>query len=57
MGGTADPLWDGAVAAASGAQVLEVEGADHSLEVHDWRRSHEILARVAAAVEEFAARL
>ena len=57
VGGTADPLWDGDVAAASGAQVLEVEDADHSLEVHDWRRSHEILARVTAAVEEFAARL
>jgi hypothetical protein len=57
VGGTADPLWDGGVAAASGTQVLEIDGADHSLEVGGWRRSHEILARVTAAVEELAARL
>ncbi len=32
IGGTADPLWDSNVAAASSAEVLEVAGADHSLE-------------------------
>ena len=33
VGGTADPFWDGEAAAASGQRVLEVPGADHSLEV------------------------
>lgn len=55
VGGTADPLWDGGVATASGTEMLEVDGADHSLEVGDWRVSHEILARVTGAVERFAA--
>lgn len=32
IGGTADPLWDSDVAAASSAEVLEVAGADHGLE-------------------------
>jgi hypothetical protein len=32
IGGTADPYWDGAAAAATGAGVLEIPGADHSLE-------------------------
>jgi hypothetical protein len=32
IGGTADPYWDGAAAAATGAAVLEIPGADHSLE-------------------------
>ncbi|GAA5130107.1 hypothetical protein [Pseudonocardia adelaidensis] len=32
IGGTADPYWDGAAAAATGAEVFEVPGADHSLE-------------------------
>jgi hypothetical protein len=32
IGGTSDPYWDGAAAAATGAAVLEVPGADHSLE-------------------------
>lgn len=32
IGGTADPYWDGAAAAVTGAEVFEVAGADHSLE-------------------------
>ncbi|MFI2365921.1 hypothetical protein [Promicromonospora sp. NPDC019610] len=56
-GGTADPLWDGGVVTAPDTEVLEVDGADHSLEVGDWRVSHEILARVTGAVERFAAQL
>lgn len=32
IGGTADPYWDGAAAAATAAAVFEVPGADHSLE-------------------------
>jgi predicted alpha/beta-hydrolase family hydrolase len=55
VGGTADGLWDSDVARASGAEVLEVLGADHSMEVAgDWRRSLEVLGRVTAAVESFA---
>ncbi|MEV0894412.1 hypothetical protein [Promicromonospora sp. NPDC050262] len=57
VGGTADPLWDGGVATAPDTEVLEVDGADHSLEVGDWRRSHEVLARVTGAVERLAAQL
>ncbi|AEG43105.1 hypothetical protein L600_000100000360 [Isoptericola variabilis J7] len=54
-GGTADRLWDPAVAARSGARVVEVPGADHSLEVPgDWRRSLGALAEVTAAVEDLA---
>ncbi|MFD7022276.1 hypothetical protein [Promicromonospora sukumoe] len=56
-GGTADRLWDGDLAASSGAEVLEVDDGDHSLEVGDWRRSHEIVGRLTAAVERLAAGL
>ena len=55
VGGTADELWDGEVAMASGAEVVEVPQADHSMETPgDWRRSIEILGQVTAAVELFA---
>ncbi|MFJ3405795.1 hypothetical protein [Promicromonospora sp. NPDC090134] len=57
VGGTADPLWDGGVATTPDVEVLTVDGADHSLEVGDWRRSHQILARVTEAVERLAAQL
>ena len=33
VGGTADDVWDSGVVPGPGAQVLEVEGANHSLEV------------------------
>ena len=57
VGGTHDELWDARVAAASGAGVLEVPGADHSMEIPgDWRRSLEILGEVTSAVEAFAGR-
>lgn len=53
VGGTADELWDSDAAAASGAWVLEVPGADHSMEVPgDLRRSLEILGEVTAAVAD-----
>jgi hypothetical protein len=54
-GGTADGLWDPALAAASGARVLEVAGADHSLEVEgDPERTRRALDDVTAAVVELA---
>ncbi|WP_125777135.1 alpha/beta hydrolase [Antribacter gilvus] len=55
VGGTADPLWDGAVASTSAAQALEIQGADHSLEIEGgWQESLAVLERVTAAIEEFA---
>lgn len=54
-GGTADGLWDGTLAAASGARVLEVDGGDHSLEVDgDPGRTARALAAVTAAVVDLA---
>jgi len=54
-GGTADGLWDGALSAASGARVLEAEGADHALTVAgDDARTAAVLADVTAAVVELA---
>ena len=54
-GGTADGLWDGGLAAASGARVLEVDGGDHSLEVDgDPGRTAQALAAVTAAVVDLA---
>ncbi|MEU2201503.1 hypothetical protein [Isoptericola sp. NPDC019482] len=56
VGGTADGLWDGGLAAASGARVLEVEGGDHSLEVDgDPARTAAALDAVTAAVVDLAA--
>ncbi|WP_028637790.1 alpha/beta hydrolase [Nocardioides sp. URHA0032] len=45
VGGTADPFWSSAASAATGADVVEVEGADHAmLGLHD---------QVATAVDSF----
>ncbi|MDR7381046.1 hypothetical protein [Promicromonospora iranensis] len=55
IGGTADPLWDGDLADGSEADVLEVENADHSLEVPGDRAENlAILDEVVSAIEEFA---
>jgi hypothetical protein len=55
VGGTADPLWDGDLADGSQADVVEVENADHSLEVpHDRAENLAILDEVVSAIEEFA---
>ena len=61
IGGTADPYWDAGAAAATGAEVFEVPGADHSLErpgdldttlaVHS-----AVLTRIAARLDALAAR-
>ncbi|PZR54234.1 alpha/beta hydrolase [Xylanimonas oleitrophica] len=54
-GGSDDPLWDPVVAAKSGARVVEVAHADHSLMVPgDWRASLAALGEVTAAVAELA---
>jgi hypothetical protein len=56
IGGTADPLWDGAVARRLSPHVLEVEGADHGMLIPraPLARSAEVLGHVATAVEHFA---
>ncbi len=52
IGGTADPYWDGAAAAATGAAVLEVPGADHSLErPGDLTGTLEVLKTVLSRLE------
>ena len=55
VGGTADSLWQ--VGFRGTGQVLEIDGADHSLEVADWRTSIRHHQTVAAAVAAFAAEL
>lgn len=54
VGGTADPVWDGAVARRLTPHVLEVDGADHGMYVPGpLTASIEVLGRVVVAVEEF----
>jgi hypothetical protein len=54
VGGTADPSWDGDVARSfASAEVLELEGADHGLEVPDIAASAANLATVADAIRRF----
>jgi hypothetical protein len=52
VGGTADDLWQQGFRGTG--TVLEVEGADHGLEVADWRTSLRHHEDVAAAVVDFA---
>ncbi|MGF0117947.1 hypothetical protein ACQFYA_16755 [Promicromonospora sp. Marseille-Q5078] len=57
-GGTADRLWDSALAASSGVRVVEADGADHALEVPgDDARTHAILDELTAAVVDLAGTL
>jgi hypothetical protein len=52
IGGTADPYWDGAAAAATGAAVFEIPGADHSLErPGDLNGTLEVLSSVLSRME------
>ena len=53
VGGTADRSWDPAAATATGAQVMEIPGADHSLELDDILASLTILAGVQQRVDGF----
>jgi len=56
IGGTADPLWDGAVARELSPHVLEVDGADHGMLIPGapLARSAAVLGQVATAAEHFA---
>ena len=54
VGGTADRLWDGALARRLSPHVLEVDGADHGLFVPGpLTASIDVLGRMVAAMEEF----
>lgn len=54
IGGTADRLWDGALARELSPYVLEVDGADHGLCLPGpMARSAEVLGQVTTAVEDF----
>jgi hypothetical protein len=54
IGGTADPSWDGAVARSfANAEILELEGADHGLEVAGLATSASHLVAVAEAIRRF----
>jgi hypothetical protein len=54
VGGTADPVWDGALARRVSPHVLEVEGADHGMYVPGpLTDSIAVLGRVVTAIDEF----
>ncbi|MFH5821487.1 hypothetical protein [Georgenia sp. AZ-5] len=58
VGGTADELWDGSAARRTGHPVLEIPGANHSLEFPgDARRSVAALGDVVEAITDFVATL
>jgi hypothetical protein len=58
VGGTADRVWRGEVARASGAEVLEIPDADHALEIEDDPiQSVRILGQITEAVDQFVVRL
>ncbi|HKA68210.1 MAG TPA: alpha/beta hydrolase [Actinomycetes bacterium] len=54
IGGTADSMWDGALARSLSPHVLEVEGADHGMFVPgQLSASGAVFGRIGAAVERF----
>jgi pimeloyl-ACP methyl ester carboxylesterase len=54
VGGTADAVWDGALARQLSPHVLEVDGADHGMQVPGpVVDSVAVLGRVVTAMEEF----
>ena len=54
VGGSKDRVWDGDRAARTGLGCLEIPGADHSLQLPDWRSSIAVLQQTLTAVEDFA---
>ena len=56
VGGTADESWDGEVARRAGHEVLELDGADHGLQIEgDPLASVDALRRVAERMDVFVA--
>lgn len=58
IGGSEDAMWDGDAARSTGHRVIEIAGADHSLEFPgDAQRSIAALGEVIAAIQEFVGQL
>lgn len=58
VGGTADDYWDGAIARASGHQVLEMQGAHHGLEISgDPSESVRLLGEIVEVIKLFVEKL
>jgi hypothetical protein len=58
VGGTADESWDGALAQRAGHEVLEIEGANHALQIEgDPLASIDALRRVTERMDVFVAEL
>jgi pimeloyl-ACP methyl ester carboxylesterase len=54
VGGTADAMWDGAVARRLSRYVLEIQGADHGMYLPGpLTDSIALLGQVVAAIDEF----
>ncbi|HEU4566780.1 MAG TPA: hypothetical protein VFR99_02035 [Marmoricola sp.] len=51
VGGSADPTWNLATARSIGADVVELEGADHAMFVDDAVRTAELHLEVTRAVD------
>ena len=54
VGGSEDRVWDVYRATGTGLDCLEIPGADHSLQLPDWRSSIAVLQQTLTAVEDFA---
>jgi hypothetical protein len=57
VGGTGDSMWVPDLARAGRAEVLEVDGADHSLQTGSWPEDLAILQRVTERIDTFLTRL
>ena len=53
VGGAQDPAWDLAIAHMVGGDVVQIEGADHAMSVHDAVRTAELHVEVTRAVVEW----
>jgi hypothetical protein len=54
VGGSADRVWDSARATGTGLRRLEISGADHGLQLPDWRSSIAVLQQTLTAIDDFA---
>lgn len=54
VGGSADRVWDSDRAASTGLRLLEIAGADHGLQLPDWRSSIAALQQTLTAIDDFA---
>jgi hypothetical protein len=57
VAGSHDQAWDDDAAKRTGKQVVVIPGADHGWVADDWRIELDVLAKLTAAVEGFAAQL